>query len=94
MILLPPPTPMNTWVVRSTDTDGDGTVDGPDGANMTEVAQKAAVAIAVKNLAGDIQQLPARERCRFRYVSIRAGVTATRSMGLQRIWTTSSKPAD
>jgi hypothetical protein len=36
-----------------TDTDGDGTDDGPDGANMTEIAQKAAVAIAVKNLAGD-----------------------------------------
>lgn len=36
-----------------TDTDGDGTVDGPDGVNMTEVAQKAAVAIAVKKLVDD-----------------------------------------
>lgn len=37
-----------------TDTDGDGTVDGPSGTNMTEVAQKAAVAIAVKKLVDDV----------------------------------------
>lgn len=36
-----------------TDTDGDGTVDGPSGANMTEIAQKAAVAIAVQKLVSD-----------------------------------------
>lgn len=36
-----------------TDVDGDGSVDGPDGANMTEVAQKAAVAIAVKSIVED-----------------------------------------
>ncbi len=34
-----------------TDEDGDGTVDGPSGVNMTETAQKAAVAIAVMKLA-------------------------------------------
>ncbi|MFW5694652.1 MAG: hypothetical protein ACOCYB_05750 [Alkalispirochaeta sp.] len=33
-----------------TDEDGDGTVDGPDGTNMTEVAQKAAVAMVVRNI--------------------------------------------
>lgn len=36
-----------------TDTDGDGTVDGPDGANMTEIAQKAAVALAIQKLVDD-----------------------------------------
>ncbi|MFW5827108.1 MAG: hypothetical protein ACOCU4_03405, partial [Alkalispirochaeta sp.] len=33
-----------------TDEDGDGTVDGPEGTNMTEVAQKAAVAMVVRNI--------------------------------------------
>lgn len=33
-----------------TDADGDGTVDAPDGVNMTEVAQKAAVAMVVRNI--------------------------------------------
>ena len=33
------------------DTDGDGSVDGPDGANMTEVAQNAAVAMIVDQIA-------------------------------------------
>lgn len=36
-----------------TDTDGDGTVDGPSGANMTEIAQKAAVAMAIQKLVAD-----------------------------------------
>ena len=33
-----------------TDADGDGTPDSPDGVNMTEVSQKAAVAMVVRNL--------------------------------------------
>tara|TARA_B100000614_G_scaffold251418_1_gene262909 strand:- start:185 stop:1012 length:828 start_codon:yes stop_codon:yes gene_type:complete len=36
-----------------TDADGDGTPDGPSGANMTEVAQKAAVSIVVAKIVTD-----------------------------------------
>lgn len=35
-----------------TDTDGDGSVDGPDGANMAETAQRAAVSMIVADLVG------------------------------------------
>ena len=35
------------------DDDGDGTVDGPKDTNMTEIAQNAVVAIAVKKLVSD-----------------------------------------
>lgn len=43
-------TAYNALGASLTDTDGDGTVDGPDGANMTEVAQSAAVALVVNQI--------------------------------------------